>query len=183
MNRTWYQKLFSRDPKPDLQSTQAAADGGDSLAQFGLGLKYASGTGAAQDYLQAAEWYLKAADQSHALAQFNLGIMYARGQGVPQDDAISVMWIRRSAALGDAAAQFNLGVRYQRASLDAVPMDASESRIEAYKWLNLAATQGYLGSVAACERVTLTMTREDVTAGNQRVAAFLAEMAKRPQTQ
>jgi TPR repeat protein len=51
-------------------------------------------------------------------------------------------------------------------------MDCVESRIEAYKWFHLAAAQGYKGSAAACERVTLGMTREEVTDGNQRAAAF-----------
>ena len=54
-----------------------------------LGVKFAR-EGAAQDYAQAAQWYLKAADQSHSLAQFNLGIMYAAGQGVPRDEAKSM---------------------------------------------------------------------------------------------
>jgi TPR repeat protein len=52
-------------------------------------------------------------------------------------------------------------------------MDCAESRVEAYKWFHLAAAQGYKGSDAACERVTLGMTREEVVDGNQRTAAFV----------
>ena len=183
MNQPWYRRLFGRTPASDPQSTQAALNHGDSQVQFGLGLLCASGEGGAQDYVQAAEWYRTAAAQSHALAQCNLGLMYASGQGVPQDDTAAVMWIRKAADQGDAAAQFNLGVRHQRTGADTLHQDALESRIEAYKWLNLAAAQGYRGSAAACERVTLTMTRESVSDGNQRIAAFVAEMAKRPQNQ
>ena len=56
------------------------AERGVAEAQFSLGLKYANGEGAAQDYSQAELWYLKAAGQKHALAHFNLGVMYANGR-------------------------------------------------------------------------------------------------------
>src|ERR1017187_10355039 len=109
MDKPWYRKLFSRPQKPGLEVTHANADYGDADVQFGMGLKFASCEGAAQDYVQAAEWYRKAADQSHSLAQFNLGMMYARGQGMIQDDAQSVIWFGKAAQMGDAGAQFNLG--------------------------------------------------------------------------
>jgi len=144
-------------------------------AQFGLGLKYANSKGAAQDYLEAASWYLKAAAQSHSMAQFNLGIMYAKGQGVPMDDSKAAMWMRKAADQGDAAAQFNLGIRYYRACIEPTEAAPLNLKIEAYKWLHLSAVQGYHGSAAACERVTLMMTRDDVVDGNNRVAAFVAQ--------
>ena len=178
MNDSWYRRLFNASPKPDVEADVVVApDDGDREVQFGLGLKYANSPAGAQDYAQAAGWYLKAADQSHPLAQFNLGMMYANGQGVSRNDATAVMWIRKAADQGDAAAQFNLGVRCHRTSMES--LEAPESRIEAYKWLHLAAAQGYHGSASACERVTLGMTREDVTDGNQRVAAFVVEQARR----
>jgi len=148
------------------------ADHEDAEVQFHLGLKFASGTGAAQDYAQAAEWYGKAAEQNHLLAQFNLGMMYARGQGVARDAIQSRMWLDRAAQQGDAGAQFHLGDNCHRASFKQLPADASESRIEAYKWYRLAAAQGYQGSEGAHATLTFNMTREDVAASNQRVAAF-----------
>lgn len=179
MNEPWYRRFFRSAPKPELPSADLPVDHGDREVQFGLGLKFANATGEAQDYIQAADWYLKAADQSHALAQFNLGMMYANGQGVVRDDATAVMWIQKAADQGDAGAQFNMGVRFQRASMEPIQADAPESKIEAYKWLHLAAAQGYHGSAAACERVTLGMTHADVTHGNQRVAAYVVEQGKR----
>ena len=174
MERPWYQKLFGRARAVDLESTQTRAEQGDAEAQFGLGLKYASSAGEAQDYPRAAHWYGKAADQCHSLAQFNLGLMYAQGQGVAQDDTQAVLWIRRAAEQGDAGAQHNLGTRSYGASIRGLPADALESKIEAYKWFQLAAAQGYKGSDTACERVTLTMTLEEAAEGNDRAAAFAA---------
>lgn len=178
MDKSWYRKLFSRSQKPDLKATPANADFGDAEVQFGMGLKFANGEGAAQDYVQAAEWYRKAADQSHSLAQFNLGTMYANGQGMTRDDAQSVIWFGRAAQQGDAGAQFNLGRSCHRASLGGVPADALESRIEAYKWFHLAAAQGYKGSASACATLVLSMTHEDVVDGDQRIAKFAIQQPK-----
>jgi TPR repeat protein len=178
MDKPWFRNLFSCSPSPGPATTQTQADGGIAKAQFRLGLIYASAKGAAQDYAQAANWYLKAADQSHALAQFNLGVMYARGQGVVKDDAKAGAWIHSAAQLGDAGAQYTLGLRQHRASMDALPSDAPELKLEAYKWLHLAAAQGYHRSEGACECVALTMSREEVADGDRRVAVFAAANPK-----
>jgi len=173
MDKPWYRKLFAGAHKLDLKSILAKADQGDPDAQFGLGLKYSTAGGGVPDFVQAAQWYRKAADQNHCLAQFNLGVMYASGQGVLRDDAEAVMWIRKAAEAGDAGAQFNLGTRCHRASVSGQETDATESRIEAYKWLQLAAAQGYRNSDAVCERVILDMTCQEVTEGNHRTTRFL----------
>jgi uncharacterized protein len=172
MDKPWYRNLFSRPQQTADETAPVAADYGNAEVQFIMGLKFANAEGAAQDYLQAAEWYRKAADQSHALAQFNLGMMYARGQGVTQDNAQSVIWFGKAAQQGDAGAQFNLGRSCHRASLTGVPADAPESRIEAYKWYHLAAAQGYMQTDSSCTALILTMTFEDVAAADLRVAAF-----------
>jgi TPR repeat protein len=178
MDKPFFRRLFSRSEKPaaetteTIETTETRAGHGDAEAQFSLGLRFA-GEGAAQDYAQAAQWYLKAADQSHSLAQFNLGIMYAAGQGVPRDEAKSMGWMQKAADQGDAGAQHHIGMKHHRASFDGLPEAASESRIQAYKWLQLAATQGYRSSEAAWAFVALGMTREDVADGGRRIAAFV----------
>ena len=175
MDKSWFQKLFSRPQPLDAHGFATNTDYGDAEVQFRMGLKFANGDGAAQDYTKAAEWYRKAADQRHSLAQFNLGMMYAQGQGMAADDAQSLVWFGRAAQQGDAGAQFNLGRRCHRASFRAAPKEATESRIEAHKWYHLAATQGYAGSEAAFNNLTMKMTREDIAVADQRVAAFAVE--------
>jgi len=179
--RSWYRQLFpAAAPLAGRKETVAAAEQGNPEAQFALGLRFSTGTGPTHDFVQAAFWYQKAADQDHALAQFNLGIMFANGQGLAQNDATAVVWLRKSAEGGDAGAQFNLGSRYHRHSMDRAQMDCAESRVEAYKWFHLSATQGYKGSAAACERVTLGMSREEVEDGNGRVACFVVRKPRDP---
>src|SRR5437879_1262193 len=164
----WYHNLFSQNPKPDLKSTRTRADEGNAEAQFCLGLKYSASAGEAQDNVQAAAWYLKAAEQCHPLAQFNLGMMYAQGQGVIRDDFQASAWFEKAARQGDAGGQYHLGMTQHRASSKGLPGDRLESKLEAYKWFYLAASQGYKGSGAACERVTLSMSQEEVADGNRR---------------
>ena len=183
MDKPWYRKLFGRPVESATETAEVNADHEDAEVQFGLGLKFANDTGTAQDYAQAAHWYRKAADQSHALAQFNLGVMYARGQGVDRNDATAGMWLGKAAHQGDAGAQYHLGMRHHRASIGGQPRDAVESRVEAFKWLHLAAAQGYKDSVAAWEFVTLGMTREEVADGNHRTAAFAVANPNRPEAQ
>lgn len=171
MEKSWYRKMFSSPPAPEPETARPEAGDENAEVQYGLGVKFASGQGSSRDYALAAEWYRKAAAQSHPLAQFNLGVMYANGQGVARDDAQSAIWFDKAAQQGDAGAQYNLGKSCHRASLGPAE-NAPESRIEAYKWYHLAAAQGYQGSDAACASVILHMSREDVAAGDARVAGF-----------
>jgi TPR repeat protein len=96
---------------------------------------------------------------------------------VARDEVKSMGWMQKAADLGDAGAQYKVGMRHHRASLDGLPEAAPESRIQAYKWLQLAAAQGYRGSEAAWAFVALAMTREDVADGGRRVAAFVPAQA------
>ena len=175
----WFRDLFRRLPKPELQNTTAEAEENDPEVQFHLGVISSSGEGDAQDYARAAQWYLKAAKLNHPLAQLNLGLMYARGQGVTKNESEARIWILKAAEQGDAGAQFNLGTRCHRSRVNETDSDAGESRIESYKWLQLAAAQGYNQANATCERVALGMTQEEVTEGAHRVASFLS-VAKLP---
>jgi TPR repeat protein len=174
MSKPWYRKLFGGAAERAAKTTPDDAEDGDAERQFGLGLKFATSTGEAHSYLQAAQWYRKAADQNHPMAQFNLGIMYGKGQGVARDPAVAMGWLLKAANQGHAGAQFNLGMNLQRASFNESPEQARESRIEAYKWYHLAAAQEYLDSAIAGGRITLSMTHETVAEANRRVAAFIA---------
>jgi hypothetical protein len=119
-----------------LSELRKAAEQGDSVAQYNLGVTYAEGQEVSQDFAEAARWYRKAADQGLVFAQLNLGLMYATGQGVPQDYAEAVRWYRKAADQGYAGAQASLGVMYDRGW--GVPQDYAE----AVRWHRKAADQG-----------------------------------------
>jgi TPR repeat protein len=181
VDQTLFGRLFNRPPPPALpESTERQAECGSPDAQFHLGMKYASGEGPAQDYGQAARWYLKAAEQDHVLAQFNLGIMFASGQGVSRNDSEAEMWFGKAAQHGDPGAQHKLGMSRYRASMWGPPQNMPEARIEAYTWLVLAAAQGYGEANAASATVALKMTREEVAEATRRVAGFTPSLSSQP---
>ena len=152
------------------------ARGGDPEAQFRLGFIYAS-QGTADSFTFAAQWYEKAANQGHALAQFNLGVMYWRGQGFRRDRDHARIWITRAAEAGDPAAQYMLGMNQNRACLDETAAVAVESRIEAYKWLQLAAAQGYGEASAGCDLTAMGMSMEGVKEAMRRASVFVPQPA------
>ena len=176
MDQPFFRRLFSRSPKPlsmgAINAQETQAESGSAETQFHLGVKYANGEGQAQDYEQAAKWYLKAANQEHALAQFNLGIMYATGQGVSKSPTEADVWFGKAAQQGDAGAQHRLGMSRYRASISGPATGMPEARIEAYTWFLLAAAQGYGESDVASATVALNMTHDDVTEATRRVARF-----------
>ena len=81
-----------------------AADQGNLLAQYNLGVMYLVGRGVPQNDAEAVRWYRMAADQGFTLAQRNLGFMYENGRGVPQNYAEAYKWYTLSAAQGNAVA-------------------------------------------------------------------------------
>ena len=145
----------------------------DAEAQFLRGLSFASGQGAAQDYVQAAECYTEAAEQCHSRAQLNLAMLYEQGQGVTRDEAKALAWLTKAADLGNAAAQYRLGVQQHLACRTGRSGPAIEGRIEALKWVRLSAAQRHRGADSACEFVALGMTREEVAESARRVAQFM----------
>ena len=87
-----------------LAKWRRAAQQGDALAQYGVGLMYDEGKGVAQDYKESVRWYQQAAQQGYAKAQYNLGISYGKGEGVAQNYLRAHMWLNLAAIGGDADA-------------------------------------------------------------------------------
>ena len=164
--------MFDEDPGDSPQTTHERALHGNAQAQFWVGFKLVC-EGSAGSLSQASQWYEKAAEQGHALAQFNLGVMYFRGQGLAKDQKMASIWINRAAERGDPAAQYMLGMNQNRLSLDQAPPAATESRIEAFKWLQLAAAQGYGDATAGCDMVAMGMTIEAVKEARHRAETFV----------
>lgn len=159
----------------DWQATRTQAEQGNAEAQFTLALSCSTGNGHPLDLPQAAQWYRRAADQHHALAQFNLGLMFAGGQGIPTDHTAALHWINLAATSGDAGAQFYLGNRCHRASFDRNAENPTQLRAESYRWFRLAAAQGYKDSAVHCERLTINMSRSEVTEASNLLAKYSSE--------
>src|SRR4051794_22798315 len=78
-----------------LNLARPAAERGDQVAQYILGLLYRNGRGVPQDYAEAMRWFRKAADQGNAWAQNSIGYLYQNGWGTPRDYAEAMRWYQK----------------------------------------------------------------------------------------
>ena len=96
----------TKDGAEALYWFRMAAEHGNAVGQFNLGLMYAKGEGVPKDNAEAVKWYRMAAEQGYAMAQYRLGYAYYNGEGVPKDLVQAHVWINIniSAAKGNALA-------------------------------------------------------------------------------
>jgi tetratricopeptide (TPR) repeat protein len=115
---------------------EESANAGSSLAQYRLGLMYASGKGVPQNDIEALKWFRKAAEQNHRAAQNSLGSAYFHGRGVPEDEVEAVKWYRKSAEQGSTVGQIHL------AQMFASGRGVEKNETEAAKWFQKATANG-----------------------------------------
>jgi len=113
-----------------------AAEQGNALGQYRLGLMYSVGEGVPLDDEEAVRLYRLAAEQGNADAQNELGRKYDEGEGVPVDDEEAVRLYRLAAEQGNALGQAHLGWMYDDG--EGVLLDDEE----AVRLYRLAAEQG-----------------------------------------
>ena len=75
---------------------------------------------------------------------------------------------------GEPLAQYDLGQRYDLGL--GVPLD----RIEALKWLSLAAAQGQTDATQRAKLIKTKMTREEIAEAGRRVASFSEKKLSAP---
>ena len=144
----------------------AKANAGDTAAQISVGEKFVSGTDVAQDYKQAADWYLKAAKQGNVAGEIHLADLYRDGRGVTRDKTKAAEWYRNAAEEGDAGAQGTLAMLYSMGL-----------GVEAYYWFDLAAAVKGPNQdryIASRQNVGTRITVDDLAAVKERVAKWMA---------
>ncbi|MGB7548811.1 MAG: tetratricopeptide repeat protein [Terracidiphilus sp.] len=150
----------------------AKANAGDAAAEVLVGEKYAQGSGVAQDSKQAAAWYRKAAEQGNIAGEIHLAALYRDGgKGFPRDRTQAAAWYRKAAEQGDAGAQGTLGL------LCSMGLGVAQSDVEAYYWLDLAASvKGPNQAQYAANRQNIgtRITADELAAVQERVAQWKA---------
>jgi TPR repeat protein len=149
----------------------AQANAGNAAAQVQVGETYESGSAVAQNFAQAAAWYLKAADQNNIPGEIHLAVLYRDGGGsaFPRDSAKAAAWYLKAANQGDIAAQGTMGMLYT------LGLGVPRSDVEAYFWLDLASSvKGPDQSRYDMNRqnVGTRITADQLDAIQQRVAAW-----------
>ena len=164
--------MFQASAEQDIATLRNAAEHGDAMAQYRVGLSYAMGNGVPQDDRQAIPWYKKAADQDNASSQVSLGLMYAEGRGVPQDDEQAAIWYKKSAEQGDMKAQYNLAFMYRNGR--GVPQDD----VNAYIWYSLAAAQGQVNAANGRDLAASQFSPEQRSKAQAQAVEFQSKINK-----
>lgn len=110
-----YGMLMGRlgDDKAEFAYYQQAADSGNTLAAYNLGVAYRDGLGTQPDVDKALQWFEKAAADGDDTAAFNIGAIYDEGQLVEADDQTAIAWYDLAAQRGNTDAMINLGIMYE----------------------------------------------------------------------
>jgi TPR repeat protein len=127
-----------------VQWERKAAEAGDSVGQFYLGLDYIGGdNGLQKDYIEAYKWLSKSATPNPpytplglSSAQYFLGTLYDDGLGVPRDYAKAVEWYKKASEQNDSDAQNKLGAKFAEGS------GVKKDLTQALKWFTIAAANG-----------------------------------------
>jgi TPR repeat protein len=142
----FYGKGVVKDAAKAIPFLRKSAEMGFAPAQFLLGHAYYTSEGLSKSVNDAAYWWIKAAEQLHAGAQYSLGLMYHRGHGA----GILAKVVKRT-----------------------VDWQIGDTKIEAYKWLNLAITYG-AGRQAGIvkQNVSTCLTEKQRNEARSRAAAL-----------
>jgi len=133
----------SREETETVRALRAAAELGQSDAQFNLGVCYRRGEGVEKDDASAVQWFRRAAEQGEALAQTNLGFAFYLGEGVEKNETEAARWFGLAAAGGEPNARHNLGICFsQGVGVHCDPLYALEL-------FSQAAAQGHQGAQGA----------------------------------
>ncbi|MDD8027824.1 MAG: tetratricopeptide repeat protein, partial [Acidobacteriota bacterium] len=170
-------------PKDHAQAVawyRKAAEQGDADAQFFLGIYYGErlhglrsrDIRAYEDFKEALLWTRKAAEQGLAEAQDAMGLLcFLSG-----DSAQGVAWYRKAAEEGNKSAQLHLGELYAEGR----KMD--RDYVEAYKWLDLAASRAsgepYPGAAKSRDTVAKKMTSTQKAEAQQRAREWAEAFEK-----
>lgn len=132
----WYQLEEDRAVKwyrkAEVGWYRKVAEQGCVIAQFRLGMCYATGTGVEQNQEKAEEWFDKIKDP---FDQFMIGNCFLAPLHFDfiRDEVMAMKWYRKAAEQGYVDAQYMLGLCYC----------VKQDKPEAVKWLQKAAKQGH----------------------------------------
>lgn len=119
------------------QCFRNAAEQGNVLAQFNLGMMCFQGNGIAKNYEEAAKWFRRASDQGNAPAQCMLGALYVEGLGVSKDYVQAYKWLALAVAGSpDSPTPFIQRARDMTSSLTEkmTPTQLEEARGQVERW-------------------------------------------------
>ena len=127
------------DSSPETYSNLSFADvkklamSGNVRAEYALGMRYATGDGAKQDYHEAREWFQRAAERGQVSAQAKVAGFYWAGRGGGQDCSRAYFWALLAQAGGEEKMSPNV-VSACAARLSPAQISAQQKNAE--QWLH-----------------------------------------------
>lgn len=134
------------DPARGFELMYEAAEDGDPMVQFELGLLYADGDRVEQSDERSAYWMRQAAEAGDADAQHTLSRYLANGKGVAQDLNEAILWSSRARDQGHRPAEAYLMELTLGAMIVGGQQAASASTGQ--DWVNTLADLEVSGAVA-----------------------------------
>ncbi len=120
----------SKDLAEARRWTERAANAGHRKAMHNLGIYYAEGRGASQDFEQAARWFEEAALLGATDSQYNLAVLYEQGLGVPLSLPDAYAWYAIAGRSGDGDAALRADSVGGR--LDTEALDRADEAVERF---------------------------------------------------
>ena len=130
-----------QDSRESAKFNRAAAERGEVIAQYNLGLQYYHGNGVPKNYVEAIKWFRKASEHGDVDAQFSLGSMYSDGLGVPRNYIKSEMWLSIAIANADSEKR----KQFQKQISSVVRFITDDERTEAEKLAKKCIAKKYKG--------------------------------------
>ena len=148
---------------------QAAINGKSSPESEQLiGQAFLLGSGVPKNYAEAIRWYGQAAENGNSEAQNELGFLYFIGKGVEADLEKGGAYFLEAARGGLLVAQYNVGIMY----FTGRGVESADA-VQAYAWLNIAASRGHRPARAARDYLETVLDREQLLTA-QRLAQELS---------
>lgn len=128
-------------PTEAVRLLEPLALGGNSAAQYQLGMLLYNGTGAPENEQRAVELLTRSAEQGNSDAMYQLGNAFTFGNDTPKlvadADVEAAKWYYRAASLGNADAQYSLGLMFMAGK------GVEKNDKEAAFWMQKAAKAGH----------------------------------------
>lgn len=185
-------------PESEASTIESAANAGDPIAQFQLGLSYLE-----QDQIEDGLDLVRKAAQTLPAAQYRLAKIYESGIGVEKDTALARELTERAARAGNRIAMHDLAIYYAYGNGDvAVDMGVAagwfekaaergvvdsqfnlailfengqgvkQSLPDAYFWYSVAGAQGDQTAAARIDAISPQMSDADIQAAETRIETF-----------
>lgn len=185
-----------------LKWLELAAGNGIEVAQYNLGAGYYEGEWGEKDYARAFQYFDQLGRKGKPVGLRMVGLQYLQGQGVEQDEAAAFDAFARGASGGDLFSQYYLGYCYlngigtekdtaagiaqlgsaaRRGQTDAqlllanIHLEGSllvQDKVEAAKWLTLAASAGSKNALERLEALRAELSEREAAAVDDLVTAF-----------